>query len=198
MISLNPELAVQGSAMGAGLIDKSGAYKGRITGAKYETGQNGSCYVELSFERDDGAKANYNKLYTVKNNGTEGFGLKQIHAMMACLKLRQISGYEQFIGLEIGLALQREEYNKQDGTIGYSMKLVAPFEYATKKTSEEILKNLPAAYIDQLVASLVDKKAPANRFSYDQSQHNNSHQNIGMQQNTGMQQTPPMDDEIPF
>lgn len=167
MYVLDVELAKAGSQMGGGLIDESGAYKGVITEAKQFQGDNGASGIELSFEREDGAKANYIKLYEKKNNGALGFGVKQIQAIMACMKLRAVNNLAE-LHKPVGLILQREDYVKNDGSTGFSMKLVAPFDPQTQKTAKEILENSEANTVMKILSTLKDK--PAKQQAYQPQQ----------------------------
>ncbi|EOV2303349.1 DUF669 domain-containing protein, partial [Yersinia enterocolitica] len=63
----------QDSGLSAGLsgfINESGAYIFTISEAKYVISSGGAKSIEFSVETDDGRKANYLNVYTVKKDGS--------------------------------------------------------------------------------------------------------------------------------
>lgn len=157
MIALDQSMAIEGAALGGNAITESGAYVGKIVEAKPFNADNSSAAgVEITFEREDGAQAKFIKVYTVKKDGGEAFGLKQVHALMACMRLPQLNSWPDLCR-PVGLILQREDYTKQDGKPGYSMKILAPFQPQTRQTADELINQQQAQTVDRIVAKLVDK-----------------------------------------
>ncbi|EKN6008152.1 hypothetical protein DVQ89_20680 [Yersinia enterocolitica] len=75
----------QDSGLSAGLsgfINESGAYIFTISEAKYVISSGGAKSIEFSVETDDGRKANYLNVYTVKKDGSSNtHGVNMINAM---------------------------------------------------------------------------------------------------------------------
>jgi len=188
LVSLNKEMAVNGSEVGSGGISESGAYAGKIVECKpLQSTNSQAAGIELTFERSDGAQARFINIYTKKRDGTEAPGINQIHALLACTRQRSIDTWSQLCQ-PIGLVLQREDYIKKDGSAGYKMNIVAPFTADTKQTAAELIESRPAAKIDLIVSNLVDKKARPRQPASNQN-------------GTGTRQHPPAeayDDDMPF
>ena len=177
--TLNAEHAIAGSTTGYARITQSGAYTGVFTKAKYVKAGTGAEGIEFTFKADDGREANYLSLYTHNSSGGETYGYSQLNALMACLKLREIKAqsmrvqeydfgvkreqavmadaYPELMNTPIGVVLQREEYNKRDGSVGESMNLVAFFNPETRQTGGEVIRQQPAGGIEVVIEGLKDK-----------------------------------------
>lgn len=180
--TLDTNMAIEGSELGSNRITESGAYVGVITEAKKIVTPNNAQGIEFSFRRDDGAEANYITIYTVKKDGTQAFGIKQLHAMMSCLGIKAITEQNRIIkeydqnvrqiieingvvhpeleNKPIGLALQKEEYLNSNGDTKYKFTIVAPFKVDTRQVAKEIINNQPAQALDKIINRLIDKKQP--------------------------------------
>ena len=176
---LNPQMAREGDS-NSSRITESGAYTGVIKLAESITAGTGAKGVELTFESSDKQTANYLTMYTKNKSGESIYGEKQLHALMACMSVREInptsmqvmkydfqakkelsqtvSAYQELMNKPIGLVLQKEEYLKGDGSTGDRMSLFAFFNADSKKTAVEILDDKPAAKLESMLASLKDKK----------------------------------------
>ena len=181
--SLNADLAVAGSTGGFQRITQSGPYIGIFSKAKYIMAATGAEGLEFTFKADDGAEANFLRLYTHNSTGEETYGYSQLNALMAVLKHReitpqamqvmeydhstgkevsvQIDAYPQLMNQPIGVVLQRREYRKNDGSVGEAMDLIAFFHPETRQTGGELLQQKPASTIDGVISSVKDKTLPA-------------------------------------
>ncbi|KDB58482.1 hypothetical protein [Bordetella bronchiseptica] len=136
-------------------IDATGKYKGTFTMAKQVISQKGTEGVEFSFEADDGRTANYLQLWTFDVNGKPLYGKKVLDALMCCARVKTLTSKEGTVegkdgpekavifpglhGRSIGLLLQREEYQKSNGTLGYKFSIYAPFHAETELMAVELL-----------------------------------------------------------
>lgn len=172
--TLNP-----GAAKAAGVasrITENGKYIGKITRAEGKTSTHRSEGVELSFETDEGLKADYVSIWTHNRDGKELGGFKTLNALMTVLELREIESVNgkvteadgktrdailfPTLHRRVGMVMQREEYEKRGGGTGYEMRLVLPFNADSGKTAKEILERLPTAeQADKAAALLQTRKA---------------------------------------
>lgn len=96
-----------------------------------------------------------------------------LNAIMTCLKVRGIKTtqgkielydfnaggmvtkdkptYPELSNKPIGLVLQREEYQKQDGSTGERMIIAGSFDPSTSKMAAEILNNTEAKALDNVL-----------------------------------------------
>lgn len=162
----NEEEALQGGA--GGYISQTGAYKGKITGAKWAVAQSGAEAIELSFESDNGEKADYLSIYYKGKDGNAiEFGRNLIQAVMGCAgvtKLSQVpnpNGYgfiaPELVGRPVGLFLQKVLYTKQDGSDGFKFQVITPFSAKSGLTLAEHKNGEPAKRVPYLVQTMRDK-----------------------------------------
>lgn len=140
-------------------LDRSGAYVGVFKRAEFIKSKNtGTEGVRFEFDAGSEGSANFD-IYTVKQDGTTLKGFNQVMAMMTVLGLRgglnsvpgkvqgwddgkrvEVDGevYEQLIGKDIGLVLQREDYTNNNGKDAYRMNLVGIFRAKDKLMASEI------------------------------------------------------------
>jgi len=151
-------------------IDATGKYKGSITQAKLVMSRQGTEGVELTFEAEDGRVANYLQLWTFDKDGKPIYGKKVMDALMCCARVKTLTPQETIIdgqnttvlpglhGRRIGLLLQREEYLKRDGDVGYKFNIYAPFHADTELMAAELLdgKTTPEA-LPKVLEGLRDK-----------------------------------------
>lgn len=148
--TLNTEQAKQAESFGK-YLSESGKYAGVLTSAKGVISKQKTEGIELSFKTDDGKEANYIQLWTYNSAGEGLHGLKVLNALMTVLRLRdltptngtedgkQITTFPALTNKRLGLVLQREEYAKNDGSDGYRLLLMAPFDAQSEMTAAEIL-----------------------------------------------------------
>lgn len=197
-----------------GRIQERGAYTGVFTRAEAIVSREGTQGIEFAFKSDDGQTADYLTLYTINKDGKEIYGRKVLDAIMTCMKVRDISAqratvqkYDHTAGREvpcdalifsslmnkpIGLMMVREEYEKNDGTTGWKMTIVSPYEASTHKMAREVLEQKPAESFEKILVTLADR--PLKRKSTVPSASGRRHdpdQTTG----TGFDD---MDDDIPF
>jgi hypothetical protein len=159
-LTFNAESAKSADNINSG-IRESGKYVGRFTRAEQLLSQKGTQGVGLSFKSSDGQTADYLDQYTINADGDALPSLKTINAIMACLGLRKAdlgeiefekwdkesksrqlfegSGYPDLMGKEIGLLLQKEIYNDQQGEERERMNIAGVFQAGTELTASEIL-----------------------------------------------------------
>lgn len=193
-------------------ISETGKYQGTLVRAEVIKSTQGTDGVEFTFISDDGREADFLQLWTAKADGTRLHGFKVLMALMACCGIRnltplemvvkkwdpnahakvetKIKGFPGLTGKKVGLLLQKELYNKNNGKEGYKMNIYAPFQYETELTASEILdrKSQPVA-LGKLVSILQDRD---NRKA---SSANNSGYGF---QSAAPAGTDPLDDDIPF
>lgn len=176
---LNPEQAKQAESS---RITETGKYVGAFTSAYGTESTKGTEGIEFAFKTDDGRTADFLTLWTYNKDGKELFGLKVLNALMTCLRAKRIvpsagtiekwedgqrvrvaaQVFPDLTNKRIGLLLQREEYRKQDGSVGSKFNIVGAFDAETELTASEILvKASSPEKLAGMVASLRDKTLPA-------------------------------------
>lgn len=161
-------------------IDETGKYVGTLTRAEAVTSKQGTEGVEFSFRADDGATADFLTLWTYNRAGDELPSLKVLNAMMTVLRVKTIRPtqgqvekwdpdsrsrekvaatiFPELTGKRIGLLLQREEYEKQNGDVGSKMNLYSVFDADSELTASEILsRRTQPEVLAKMVATLRDK-----------------------------------------
>lgn len=208
--SLDPTAAQQAGV--SNRITETGRYTGRFTRAESVLSRQQSEGVEFTFESDDGQTADFLTCWTYNAEGKELYGYKVLMAVMTCLRVKQLAprammfqrhdgphkanGFPDLMGKPIGLLLQREEYEKQNGDIGYKFNIALPFEPSTGLTAGEILSKATApGGVDKALAGLRDKplKGRSAPSSYASSGHP-----ANRTPGSGGSGLADMDDDIPF
>lgn len=175
MYTMDSEAARKADTLG-GQINELGKYVGQFTQAVDITASTGTKGIALTFQARNGQKARLS-LYTEKANGEKIMGFQALSAIMACLSLRgikQVQGeytvwnngtrkeekkrgaiFPDLCDKPIGLLLETEDYEKQDGTIGTRMVLRCPFQANTELTAGEILdRKTDPEMLEKLVEGL--------------------------------------------
>ncbi|MFC4275533.1 hypothetical protein [Achromobacter aloeverae] len=155
-------------------IDATGKYIGKFVMAEAITSKKGTEGIEFSFESDDGRTANFLQCWTYNADGEPLYGLKMLNAILCCARLKTMTPKEQMvqgkdgqrkatvfpgiIDRRIGLLLQREEYQKDNGDVGYKFNIYAPFHADTELMASELIegKTEPQA-LAKALAGLADK-----------------------------------------
>lgn len=163
-------------------ISEIGKYVGTFTQAEDITAATGTKGLALRFEVN-GQTANLS-LYTKKANGETIMGFDMLMAIMTCMKLRNIEPkdgtvkfwdretnaetqraakvFPDLCGKPIGLLLETEGYNKNDGSVGTKMVIANVFQAGTELTASEILDRKTAPeLLPKLVARLHHRPAKA-------------------------------------
>lgn len=184
MYTLDVTAAKQADQTGK-FIKETGKYKGRFTKAEALSATTGTKGIAFTFESDDKQTVNFS-IYTMKADGEKLFSYQTLMAIMACMKLRNISDpvtgtatrydfdtkqevqYQAPLLLDlmnkpIGVILQLCEYEKQKdrvptGEYGWKIEIQGAFEAATELTASEILsgKTKPEL-LAGMVAHLTDR-----------------------------------------
>lgn len=191
------------------MIKEIGKYVGRFTQAEDITAPKGTKGVAFRFEAKDGRKAQLS-LYTVMANGDEIMGYETLMAILTCMNLRGIKPapgqvtfwdnearaeatrpgkvFPDLCSKDIGLLLETEDYEKQDGSIGTRMVLKGVFQASTELTASEILdRKTKPEQLEKMVAYLRHRPVRAAK----------SH---SAPRSAGHDDAPPdnFDDSIPF
>lgn len=184
MYQLNAQLASKADVIGA-YIQDTGKYLGTfIRAEKLISANKGTDGIGFTFKDDNGRECRFD-VWTKKEDGTALSGLSQINAMMACLKLRDLSEssqnvkkwdnatsmevvmsapcFAELMGRRIGLLLRSEEYEKmRDGQLtgerGWRMGLFAIFQVETELMASEIMaRKTKPEQLEKVVVMLADK-----------------------------------------
>lgn len=168
-------------------ISEIGKYVGVFTQAEDLTAGSGTKGVGFRFD-SNGQTANLS-LYTTKTDGTKLMGFQALMAIMTCMKLRGIAPkpgtvkawdnnakqeitrqaqvFPELCGPRIGLLLETEEYEKQNGGTANRMVIAGVFQADSELTASEILdKKTQPEQLAKMVARLRHRpvkaaKAPA-------------------------------------
>lgn len=147
-------------------LSESGKYKGKfIRAEKLVSKAKGTHGIGFTFETDAKQTTRFD-IWTMSADNTHLSGFKTINAIMACMKLRnltvvqsqverrnwdtkqnekvQAEVFQELTGKPIGLVMQKTEYEKMKdgyatGEYAWRLELVAPFEAATEFTAAEIM-----------------------------------------------------------
>lgn len=144
---------------GGGAIKEMGKYVGAFTQAKNVTTKKGGRGIEFIFKADNGQTAKF-AIYTQSATGEQYQGYEALMAIMACMGLRSIKpvdgialkyDFDQRKDVEeessifpelckpIGVLLETEDYEKQNGSVATRMVLKNVFRAADELTASEIL-----------------------------------------------------------
>ena len=144
---------------GGGSIKEMGKYVGAFTQAKNVTTKKGGRGIEFIFKADNGQVAKF-AIYTQSATGEQYQGYEALMAIMACMGLRGIKpvdgvalkyDYDLKKDVEeeasifpelckpIGVLLETEDYEKQNGDVATRMVLKNVFRAADELTASEIL-----------------------------------------------------------
>jgi hypothetical protein len=190
--------AAKDANTGGKRISETGKYMGTITAAFYEKNPKGTESVNLMFVGDSGQEVGPLNLYTHNSSGEPLSGYKQLNALMTCAKVKALNWNKERLSLydfdsqsmvekekecaielkgkRIGLVLQQEEYQKQNGDIGERMVIAAPFEYGTELMAGEILaKKTDASSLGGFMSFIA--KNPIRKLRNQQSSNSTNYQN---------------------
>lgn len=158
MYDLDPNAARKADT-GGSAIKELGKYIGQFTQAKDIKTKKGGKGIEFIFVSTGGQKANL-AIYTVGANGDRYQGYEALMAIMTCMQVKSIKpqsatvtryDYETKMEVKeagnvfaelhkpIGVLLETEDYEKQDGGIGTRLVLKNVFQATTELTATEIL-----------------------------------------------------------
>lgn len=217
MFSLDPNAARAADNKSA-FIEDAGKYIGAFTRAEYmEKSETGSTGIGFTFKTREGAEAQFYQNLTYQQGKRNEGGFAILNAIMACLKLRNVSApqpmevekwdndakqrvkvtvpmFADLVGKQIGLLLQMEI--EKDSRTGAERPIIfAPFSAESEKTASEILdpKCMAPAKLEKMVQQI------AKRPVVDKRPKGGSVDHYSGGQSSGGSQMPPEDwDNIPF
>ena len=161
MYEMNKEgaQAARKADAGGGAIKEMGKYVGAFTQAKNVTTKRGGKGIEFVFKTNAGQTSKF-AIYTVSATGEQYQGYEALMAIMACMGLRSIKpvdgialkyDFDQRKEVQeecsifpdlckpIGVLLETEDYEKQNGEVATRMVLKNVFQAGTELTASEIL-----------------------------------------------------------
>lgn len=161
-------------------LEKTGEYTGVFTRAEAVQSKKGTDGIEFSFKADSGETADYLSLWTYNSDGEELRGAQMVQALMTCMRARTLEAkpgtvekydresgqrvpvkadiYPDLMNKRIGLLVQMEEYQANDGSFKWRPNIWGCFEPSTQFTATEILdKATKAERLTELVGRLQDK-----------------------------------------
>jgi hypothetical protein len=165
-----------------GFINETGKYIGQFTRAEDIKTDKGTSGIDFSFVANDGRKARF-ALYTTKGDGSKiGIGHGFVMALMTCLKLRgmkpalmrvrkwdaaagqeaevQAPCFGELMNKPVGVLLEKEIFQKDDGSEGSRMVLAGVFQAETELMASEILDNkVRPEQLSKVVETLRDRRA---------------------------------------
>lgn len=152
-------------------IEESGVYKGTIKSVEIvdsTTAGSNSQSAVFSFETDNGQIASYCRLTIKKKDGSYSFGYDIFCALMGILHIKQALPVQRdgkvFVDVvcnrKIAFGLQKEFYEKNDGSIGYKFNVLNFYHYDTLRTYSELTHNSEAVVSKR---PIVDKPLPTKR-----------------------------------
>lgn len=177
--ALNTELAKEGSGRVGGRIQASGKYLGVIEWAREVTFASGAVCIEVKFVSTDDENAIIKLWPNSKDPGKVSFGMKQLMALMTCVKVKRIQQtqgtvevwskeangmanepatvFPELANKPVGLLLEKENDVYNDKPI-FNMILKAPFTADTSQTAKELLDGKGAiGSVEKLENTLKDR-----------------------------------------
>lgn len=175
MYALNPEAAKAADSTGNRIAEK-GKYIGKFTRAQHVVSDKGTQGIDFDFEADNGQKARFS-VYTLRHDGTQIYGFKQLMAIMTVLGLRNVADpvdmpakvydfdagqevtktvpqFQELLSKPVGLLFTMEEYKPEK----WRPNLAGIFQANTELTASEVLdrKTTPLT-LPKMVERLRDK-----------------------------------------
>lgn len=202
----NPDSAKQADS--SARIEEAGKYVGVIKHMEFVTANTGTTGFEIEFETDLKQSASMT-IWTEKSDGTALGGVHKINALLACVGAKgltptgqQLEKYDhvakghivkncvvapEVAGKRVGLLLQRENYQNDNGDWKYQMNFFSCFHAQSELMAKELIdrKTSPEA-LPKSIASLMSnpittRKPKSNNGGY--QKNNNSGFGGGYQQN---------------
>ncbi len=191
MYTLDANQARSADQRGA-YINDTGKYVGEFTRAEEIKSRQGTDGIGFTFKAKDGRSARFD-VYTRKADGSSiKIGMSLVMALMTCLGQRQMAAkpatvkkwdgtagrevdaqaqcFLELMSKPVGVLLEREEFEKSDGSTGSRMVLVAVFRAADELMASEILdRKVTPEQLGKVTATLKDrplkgsKAAPVRR-----------------------------------
>lgn len=161
-------------------ITENGKYIGIFTRAEHRVSKEGTQGIEFTFQAENGQSADFLQIWTLKNNGERISGFQMLMAIMTCLQLRQLDApikqivekwvdgkkdkhsaevFPALMNKRIGLILQKEHYNKTNGSPADRMLIYMPFNEKGFTASEILEKANKPEKMDRALVTLKDRYA---------------------------------------
>lgn len=218
MYALDQQAAREADQIGS-YLNETGKYKGRFLRAeKLLSKQKGTHGVGFTFEAEDKRTTRFD-VWTINGKKEHLPGYKFINALLACMKVRQVTEgrakvdrynwdtkqveqveatvFPELMNKSVGLVLRNTEYEKmRDGMLtgetGWRLEPVLPFDAEHEFTSSEILdRKTKPEKLAAVLATLVDRPLK-KRTATPASDHSAAQPRSG---GSGFED---MDDDIPF
>lgn len=188
MYQLNVEAAKEADSFNSRINDNCKAM-GQFTRAESIRADSGTIGIEFDFKSVDGRSATFS-LYTLKQDGTQLFGYKQLMAILACLRIKEaiqpeqvqvekysfdekktiktiVPAFRALMGKPIGIVFQKELFTysagQKAGQDGERVNFFAAFD-KDGFTAKEILERVPKPEnLDKVMSMLKtrdSRKAP--------------------------------------
>lgn len=221
--NFNQEAAMK--ADGGGRIETTGKYVGRILHAEFVTSKGGTQGIEFHFQAHDEASTTFT-LWTHKSSGETIFGYDKVNALLACAGVRTLTPTNRTLekydydtkqkiqqpcvvapeldNAPIGLLLQRENYQNNNGEWRYQMNFYAAFKADSEFMAAEILnRETKAVALEKVMNRLVNAGDATRKPASGQAQNNQPQSNGYGQQQGGYAQrnnnaSSDLDDDLPF
>jgi len=171
------ESAIEKESVIGGRVTQSGDYTGRFTKVYETLGKDGAIGIRFDFVSDKGMDSSFTLWHTSKTGSSIDFQVDILQALMALMDLKELKGkpntsievydfnvggviaknltaYPQLIDKHIGVILQVEEYQKNNGGIGERANAVRFFDAKTRQTASEKLHDCEALMVDLIVSRL--------------------------------------------
>lgn len=205
-------------------LSETGKYKGKfIRAEKLISSAKGTHGIGFTFEADNKQTTRFD-IWTLNAQNEPLMGYKTLSAIMACMKLKNLSVgrgpverknwdtnqtetvqadiFPDLIGKHVGLVLANTEYEKmrdgqKTGETGWRLELVAPFEAATEFTASEIMDRATQPKKLAAIVAMLKDRPLKNKPAPRQAAHSgyDDAPPAGHPANGGFA---PPDDDIPF
>jgi hypothetical protein len=180
MYSLNTTAARQADER-SGRITEIGKYVGIFNRAEDVKSAKGTIGIDFAFETNDKQSANFT-LWAYNKEGKELYGFKQLQALMACLRVRDMAPkkalvrkwdriaqgmvdvegmiFDSLMSKPIGILFETEDYQKlengvETGEIGTKVVPAYFFDSQSEMTASEILdKKVQPVQLAKLIGTL--------------------------------------------
>ncbi|MCG1042532.1 hypothetical protein KQH60_08220 [Mycetohabitans sp. B8] len=209
MYALDPNAARQADER-SGRITEMGKYVGIFTRAEDVTSAKGTRGIDFAFETPERLSANFT-LWTMNAQGEPLFGFKQLQALMACQRIKNITPsraivkkwdretnsvqefdaevFKELMNKQVGILFETEDYPKKDGSIGTKVVPAAFFEASSGLMAGEILdKKVEPTQLSKMILAL--RHRPLKRGAGQASQSGGPIPDAASSSD--------MDDDIPF
>lgn len=176
---LNEEVSIGGS-----VVNKSGVYLMKITGAELRRGYNSQSEgINLNLETEDGHAAWLNLYYKDKSGQVIQFQERNLNHLCYLIDTNPVlapdNKINNFIGKQVMVGLKVGTRVKNDGNEGYDFQLQGFFDPRTGQTAKEKLSTVDAKIITQLKERYANAEEVVLKPSNNPPNKNYTHPNFG-------------------